>query len=369
MRTGVAAEAGQTFILCYNFPAFISCFYFSLLIVIMIQWLRPLPRSFDHTDLQHRLPCETIMLKAIYFIKNKEDARAGTGTGSRLLSAAAEPERAVRIFRSEGFGSGILELQEGEAPPPLPDGVKPEDVLFLCDDGALLRQLRESGLYAAGYLHPGNAREKFPGADYIIQEPDLVDPDSYIKIYEREAGLPWTILRTPRLLVREFTEDDLDSIYALYDEQARRFLEPPGEDREHERAVLNAYIERIYRLYGFGHWAVISAGDCGPVSAGTVIGRIGFSAVTADQEREAAGLGVTGLDADFGFLLARACRGGGIAFEACSALLRYGFEELGFVRVRADAREDNEASLRLLDRLGFTEAGKRSGRRIYFCEK
>ncbi len=195
------------------------------------------------------------------------------------------------------------------------------------------------------------------------------NPDSYVKIYEREAGLPWTILRTPRLLVREFTEDDLDSIYSLYDEQAGRFLEPPGEDRDHERAVLKAYIERIYRLYGFGHWAVIAAGDCGPVSSGSVIGRIGFSAITADQEREAAGLGVTGLDADFGFLLARPCRGRGIAFEACSALLRYGFEELGFVRVRADAREENEASLRLLGRLGFTEAGRASGRRIFFCEK
>ena len=333
------------------------------------------------------------MLKAIYFIKSKAEGREAAGSGNRepaeksfqkpfqdpfqvssripsqIPFLTAESERAVQIFRSEGFGSGILEMEEGEASPRLPEGVEPEDVLFLCDDGSLLRRLREGGLYAAGYLHSGNAGEKFPGADYIIQEPDLVDPDSYVKIYEREAGLPWTILRTPRLLVREFTEDDLDSIYSLYDEQAGRFLEPPGEDRDHERAVLKAYIERIYRLYGFGHWAVIAAGDCGPVSSGSVIGRIGFSAITADQEREAAGLGITGLDADFGFLLARQCRGRGIAFEACSALLRYGFEELGFVRVRADAREENEASLRLLGRLGFTEAGRISGRRIFFYEK
>lgn len=333
------------------------------------------------------------MLKAIYFVKSKAEGREDTGSGigdsfqdpfqnpshnpSRASSRisfqipflTAESERAVQIFRSEGLGSGILEMEGGEAAPRLPEGVGPEDVLFLCDDGSLLRQLRESGLYAAGYLHSGNAGEKFPGAEYIIQEPDLVDPDSYVKIYEREAGLPWTILRTPRLLVREFTEDDLDSIYALYDEQAGRFLEPPGEDREHERAVLKAYIERIYRLYGFGHWAVIAAGDCGPVSPGSVIGRIGFSAITADQEREAAGLGVTGLDADFGFLLARLCRGRGIAFEACSALLQYGFGELGFVRVRADAQEENEASLRLLSRLGFIEAGRVFGKRIFFCER
>lgn len=308
------------------------------------------------------------MLKAIFFIKIKEGTAGGAGTG-RGTSLNAEAERAVRIFRPEGFKSGILELEEREDLPRIPDGVKPEEVLFLCDDGALLRRLHEKGLYAAGYLHPGNAGEKFPGAEYIVQEPDQIDADSYIKIYEREAGLPWTILRTPRLLVREFTEQDLDSIYALYDEQAVRFLEPPGEDREHERAVLKAYIERIYRLYGFGHWAVITSEDCGPVPSGTLIGRIGFSAITAAQEREDVRLGISGMDADFGFLLARACRGRGIAFEACSALLRYGFEELGFTRVRADAQEENAASLRLLDQLGFTEAGIVSGRRILFCEK
>ena len=324
---------------------------------------------FDPTCLWLRLPWLTSMLRAIYLVKNKEDSREDAGSGTRDPFPATESGRAVRIFRSEGLGSGILETEKTGTLPRLPGGVKPEEVLFLCDDGALLRQLRESGLYAAGYLHPGNAGEKFPGADYIIQEPDLVDLDSYVKIYEREAGLPWTILRTPRLLVREFTEDDLDSIYALYDDQAGRFLEPPGEDREHERDILKAYIERIYRLYGFGHWAVIAAGDCGPAAPGSVIGRMGFSAVTADQEREAAGLGLTGLDADFGFLLTRAYRGRGIAFEACSALLQYGFDQLGFVRVRADAREENEASLRLLGRLGFTEAGRTSGRRIFFCQK
>lgn len=154
------------------------------------------------------------MLKAIYFIKSKAEGREAAGSGNRepaeksfqkpfqdpfqvssripsqIPFLTAESERAVQIFRSEGFGSGILEMEEGEASPRLPEGVEPEDVLFLCDDGSLLRRLREGGLYAAGYLHSGNAGEKFPGADYIIQEPDLVDPDSYVKIYEREAGLP-----------------------------------------------------------------------------------------------------------------------------------------------------------------------------------
>ena len=282
------------------------------------------------------------------------------------------------------------------------------------------------GFCTAGYSHAGNRSEQFRGVSYIIQEPDLVDFDSYEKIYERGAGLPWTILKTRRCLVREFTVDDLEGIYSLYDDRARMFLEPPSEDRAHEREILEAYIERIYGLYGFGHWAVLTtdaaahgtkdaaapgttdpaapgtkdaaapvttnaaapgtkdaalpgtadgassgtkdeaaSGKMNPLVPGTLIGRIGFSAVTAEKEAQAAALGVSGVDADFGFLVAASCRGTGIAQEVCEALLRYGFESLGFLRVSADADPRNRASIRLLQKLGFTAVGRADGK-IFF---
>ncbi|MDO5132405.1 MAG: GNAT family N-acetyltransferase [Eubacteriales bacterium] len=295
------------------------------------------------------------------------------GTEAFRSSAAHMPEmhRAVRALREAGFRSGILYFSKGN---PLPPDLyaAPEETLFLCGDGALLQQLRGCGWYAVGYAHDGNSGERFPGASYIVQEPDLVDPDSYVKMHAREAGLPWTILRTRRCLVREFTVADLDALYALYDGQARRFLTPLSEDRQREREILGAYIDRIYRLYGFGHWAVLlregESGEC----TGPLIGRVGFSALTAQQELEALELGIrekdredSGIDADFGFLIAASCRGTGIAEEVCAALLEYGFSQLGFTLVRADARTDNAPSLRLLEKLGFTPAGTKSGRRIF----
>ena len=194
--------------------------------------------------------------------------------------------------------------------------------------------------------------------------------------------------------MREFTVDDLKGIYSLYDDRARMFMEPPSEDRAHERAILQAYIERIYGLYGFGHWAVLTtdaaapgtmdaaapgtadaaapetkdeaaSGKMNPLVPGTLIGRIGFSAVTAEKEAQAAALGVSGVDADFGFLVAASCRGTGIAQEVCEALLRYGFESLGFLRVSADADPRNRASIRLLQKLGFTAVGRADGK-IFF---
>ena len=165
--------------------------------------------------------------------------------------------------------------------------------------------------------------------------------------------------------MREFTVDDLDGIYALYDGQARQYLEPPSADRAREREVLEAYIDRIYGLYGFGHWAVLALDPEKnpqksperdpeknpqksperepeknqkkdsetnpeknakngverepetnpekdlerdpeqtapgtfrplPVRPGTLIGRIGFSAVTSEREAEASALGVGALN-------------------------------------------------------------------------
>ena len=384
------------------------------------------------------------MLKAVYFVEETPAAAACHGR-----TVAEEMERAVQSLRGMGFESGVRYMRgksddqsasgsqgiagdqsaSDDQSVPAPDAAR--EMLFLCGSGQTLRGLREKGLCAAGYSHAENAGESFSGAPYVLQEPDLVDRDSYCKIYEREAGLPWTILETERCLVREFTAEDLDGIYALYDDEARRFLEPPSEDRAHEREILEAYIRRIYGLYGFGHWAVLEK-EPGPVLSGTesgtaaqgnrheekvktcgsaagekagcpapggspgrsgrLIGRIGFAVLTAAQEQEALDLGIraaepqrgqpwSGLDADFGFLIAASCRGQGIAEEVCRALLQYGFSALGFKRVRADARADNAASIRLLEKLGFRRAGivgpgadgpqadsSGPGRVVFFCE-
>ena len=336
------------------------------------------------------------MLKAVYFFINDV---SGCGVHG---SVPGEVKRAVRALRAGGLDSGILPAEDFPFRTQEAVSIQPENTLILCDSGERIRTLQKMGFCTAGYSHAGNGSEQFRGVSYIIQEPDLVDLDSYEKIYERGAGLPWTILKTRRCLVREFTVDDLEGIYSLYDDKARMFLEPPSEDHAHEREILKAYIERIYGLYGFGHWAVLAMdpaapgttepaapgtmkpaapgtmkpaapgtmdpaapGTMDPLAPGTLIGRIGFSAVTAEKEAQVAALGVSGIDADFGFLVAASCRGTGIAQEVCEALLRYGFDCLGFLRVSADADPRNGASIRLLQKLGFTAVGRSDGK-IFF---
>lgn len=59
---------------------------------------------------------------------------------------------------------------------------------------------------------------------------------------------------------------------------------------------------------------------------------------------------------EIGYWVARWARGGGLAAEACSALVSYGFEK-GLYRVELLAAVGNVASQRVAERAGFTREG------------
>ena len=260
-----------------------------------------------------------------------------------------EAAEAVRAFRGYGFESDLWVVESGDV---LPD---PEyDALYIADSERLLRQLQDLGAASCGYSHGGLTTIK--RADYILMEPQWVDRDSLVKIWQRQRRLPWTILETARCVVREFVPEDLEAIRALYDEEAERFLEAPSEDTEKERKILEAYIDRVYRLCGYGHWAVISR------QTGELIGRIGFSFPNSSAPGPAP-------DATFGYLVRKDMRGKGIAREVCAALIEYGFSQLGFELIGADTALSNNASDKILRSFGFREVARREDQRYYILNK
>jgi ribosomal-protein-alanine N-acetyltransferase len=74
-------------------------------------------------------------------------------------------------------------------------------------------------------------------------------------------------------------------------------------------------------------------------------------------------LGTTG-EVEIGWWLAPERWRQGLATEAGAAVMRYAFETLRFRRVTAIANPDNEASLRVMERLGMTELGLVTGREL-----
>ena len=328
---------------------------------------------------------------------------------------------AVRAFREYGFDADLWILGEqdkftGEQP-----GTEQEaadaapgscDTLFIADSARLLRQLAEAGKAFCAYSHSGNSGsqsgnsgsqsgksgshsgnsgEDLSAAEYILMEPQWVDRDSLVKIWQRQRNIPWTILETERCIVREFVPEDIDALYDLYDEEARRFLEPPSRNRSLEREILTSYIRRVYRLCGYGHWAVISK------NTGELIGRMGFAFPSspgpcrkpapqanvpepcrepapqaeepATDTEEPAPVYDPAPDAMFGYLVRSDWRRQGITREVGAAILQYGFEKLGFAAIGADAAVSNTASDKILRLFSFIPVAEVQKQRYYILHE
>ena len=91
-----------------------------------------------------------------------------------------------------------------------------------------------------------------------------------------------------------------------------------------------------YRDFGYGHYGVVEN------ASGKLIGACGF--VRRDT--------LPGPDIGFSFL--PEFEGKGYGFESATAVMKYGCEVLGFDKVLAITSLDNNASEKLLTKLGFT---------------
>lgn len=145
------------------------------------------------------------------------------------------------------------------------------------------------------------------------------------------------ILETERLILRRWTPDDVDALFEMCrDPQVMRHIGDRRPWTDISRAHL--WLERVaaaYREHGYGRLAVVEK------ASGRVIGSCGFG-----EPNTPPGI-------DLGYVFARSAWGRGLATEAAGACLRYGFEQLGFAEVMADADFDNLASRRVLEKIGF----------------
>jgi RimJ/RimL family protein N-acetyltransferase len=143
-------------------------------------------------------------------------------------------------------------------------------------------------------------------------------------------------LRTQRLVLRPFTEADLDAYAAMCaDEEVMRHIGSGGIVGRDIAWRQMALFAGQWALRDYGMWALAEA------SSGTLVGRAGF-------------LNPEGWPAnELGWLLARAYWGRGYAFEASRAARRHGREVMGLTgRLISLIRAENARSLALAQRLG-----------------
>lgn len=143
---------------------------------------------------------------------------------------------------------------------------------------------------------------------------------------------------TERLLLREFVEADAEvtNVYEREAEVVRFQSFAPrtlAQSLEYIQRSMASARERPRRVFDL---AVVSRRD------GGLIGRCGLG-VRDPEQGEAA----------LWYILHPAHWGMGYAPEACTALLRFGFETLGLHRVIIDTEPENRASIRVAEKLGM----------------
>lgn len=148
-------------------------------------------------------------------------------------------------------------------------------------------------------------------------------------------------IETPRLVLSELTQDDAGFIAELLNSPG--FLANIGDRGVRDAADARRYIAQgpaaSYAAHGFGLWKVSLASDGTPV---------GMSGLIKRDELPFADLG-------YAFLPEHA--GHGYASEAGAAALDFGFRNRGLPRILAIVRPGNEASMRVLAKLGMGERG------------
>lgn len=227
----------------------------------------------------------------------------------------------------EELSAGISQAAEADMPE--------RGTLYITDSEECYQALRLKGGYVLPYRHERNSGADFTGAFYVVEKLEEAGYETVDMAYRRLAGLPWEILTTKRCIIRETVTEDVESFYQIYAEpDITRYMEDLYSDREEEIAYITEYQKSVYAFYGYGMWTVLT-------KDGTVIGRAGVS------WRE-------GFDMpELGFVIGVPWQRQGYAYEVCSAILAYAWEELGFTKVQALVMEGNEKSAALCRKLGF----------------
>jgi RimJ/RimL family protein N-acetyltransferase len=147
-------------------------------------------------------------------------------------------------------------------------------------------------------------------------------------------------LRTERLLMRGFREEDLDALAEISaDSEVTRWVgDPDGLSREDTWRRM-AYFIGHWELRGFGQWALFDR------DSGVLVGRAGLL-----QPEGWPGLEV-------GWLVARPHWGRGYAPEAGRASLDWARDSLGADHVISLIEPHNERSARVAEKLGMEVEG------------
>lgn len=242
----------------------------------------------------------------------------------------------------KSHGTVVVETEESPAVCMRKKGIRPEEALILAATDLTLRECADLPAASVGYRDPAFPAEELYGADLLTEGFEEVDYAFLERVYQRKHGIPWRVIETERCFLREMTLSDLPDLHALYQDAFDADDLGLLHSEEEEAEYIRAYIENMYRFYGFGMWLVKDR------VTDELIGRAGFHLAETDGETLL----------EMGYRIAAARQRTGYATEVCRALMAYAADaDFGFRRLHCFVGQDNHASAALLGKLGFTDCG------------
>jgi RimJ/RimL family protein N-acetyltransferase len=216
-----------------------------------------------------------------------------------------------------------------------------EDGILVSQNAKELVCAKKAGMATLGYLGEEDKDAVFAaGADMYAEGMEEVDFRFLERVYLRCHKLPWTILKTKRCIIKEFSMEYLDALFELYRGEGMTDYMEPLYEYDKEREYQQAYIDNMYRFYGYGMWIVCEK------KTGKLLGRAGV------ENREE-----LGGELELGYAIGVPYQNQGYATEVCMAILSYINEELENPTVNCLIEEGNKVSEHLCQKLGFSFRG------------
>ena len=197
-----------------------------------------------------------------------------------LIGKLPETERDIlleNLKTEREYGRKVLEWDSAKKH--IQEGALAEKAILVSEDAKELSEAQRIGMAALCYLMPEDGRtqrEETAGemevtspADMYAEGMEEIDGSFLQHVYERHHRIPWIILKTPRCIVKEFSMEYLDALFELYAGKGMTDYMEPLYPYEEEREYQQAYIEQMYRFYGYGMWIVCDR------NTGELLGRAG----------------------------------------------------------------------------------------------
>lgn len=199
-------------------------------------------------------------------------------------------------------------------------------------------------------IHDENLGKNLPyGFDLIVESFEEVEADFLIKLWHHKNGLPCLVTETERTIIRELCGKDIDEVIKISrQEHILKFVEDGRVSESEQREKLLAYMENVYKVYGFGVWGIFEK------KTNILIGLISLDLLKTTENAEY----------EVGFFIRKEKLGLGFGKEALDAVAYYAKNKLEALSLIAITDKDNIEAVKLLEKCGFRGIN-RNNKRIF----